>query len=200
MIQTTLALLIFLFPLAYSPGPGNMFFAAVGARFGFRASLPAHLGYHLATWIVTAAIGFGFFALMQTVPAALTILAYIGGAYILWQALALLRAAPAAEDAPKLAPQFWPGVWLMVLNPKAYVIIAAMFSQFLGAFPLPLWAQILIITTIFTLNNQIAFFVWTVMGRQIGRLFHTPAKRLWINRGFAAMLAMVTVWMLFAAS
>lgn len=79
MIQTTLALLIFLFPLAYSPGPGNMFFAAVGARFGFRASLPAHLGYHLATWIVTAAIGFGFFALMQTVPAALTILAYMAG-------------------------------------------------------------------------------------------------------------------------
>ncbi len=29
MTDTILALLIFLFPLAYSPGPGNMLFAAL---------------------------------------------------------------------------------------------------------------------------------------------------------------------------
>ena len=55
------ALIIFLFPLAFSPGPGNMFFAANGARFGFVNTLSANLGYHLATIIVTFLIGFGFF-------------------------------------------------------------------------------------------------------------------------------------------
>ena len=54
------ALLIFLFPLAFSPGPGNMFFAANGARFGFAKTLSANFGYHLATIIVTFLIGFGF--------------------------------------------------------------------------------------------------------------------------------------------
>ncbi len=34
MTQTTIALVLFLAPLAYSPGPGNLFFAATGARFG----------------------------------------------------------------------------------------------------------------------------------------------------------------------
>ncbi len=32
-------LLAFLFPLAYRPDPGNMFFAATSARFGVRATL-----------------------------------------------------------------------------------------------------------------------------------------------------------------
>ncbi len=50
MFQTVAALLVFLFPLACSPGPGNMFFAANGAWFGFGATIPASLGYHIATW------------------------------------------------------------------------------------------------------------------------------------------------------
>ena len=54
------ALLIFLFPLAFSPGPGNMFFSASGAKFGFKKTLSANFGYHLATIIVTLLIGLGF--------------------------------------------------------------------------------------------------------------------------------------------
>lgn len=59
MIEITIALIIFLFPLAYSPGPGNMFFAANGARFGFAATVPSNIGYHIATWLVTVVIGLG---------------------------------------------------------------------------------------------------------------------------------------------
>ena len=44
-----IALLVFLFPLAFSPGPGNMLFAANGARFGIRATFWASMGYHIAT-------------------------------------------------------------------------------------------------------------------------------------------------------
>lgn len=45
MLATALALVVFPFALAYSPGPGNMFFAANGARFGLQATLPANFGY-----------------------------------------------------------------------------------------------------------------------------------------------------------
>jgi threonine/homoserine/homoserine lactone efflux protein len=38
------ALLLFLLPLAYSPGPGNLFFAATGARFGLAATAPRATG------------------------------------------------------------------------------------------------------------------------------------------------------------
>lgn len=195
MIQTSFALLIFLFPLAYSPGPGNMFFAAVGARYGFVASLPAHFGYHLATWGVTALIGFGFSAVLNAFPAFFDVLRYCGAAYILWLAVKLLRAGPPGADIHASPAHFWAGVWLMVLNPKAYVIIAAMFAQFLNLYPLPLWGQVMVITTIFTLNNQIAFFIWTGLGVSAGRLVRSPFGAIWMNWFFAVMLILVMLWM-----
>lgn len=54
MVDTVPALLLFLFPLAWSPGPGNMTFAANAARFGLVATVftlnnaLAFLGWSLA--------------------------------------------------------------------------------------------------------------------------------------------------------
>lgn len=93
MIETTIALIIFLFPLAYSPGPGNMFFAANGARFGLWATMPASAGYHVATWIVTVAIGFGFVAALERSPELFTVIKWAGSAYVLYLAWRLFRAA-----------------------------------------------------------------------------------------------------------
>ncbi len=82
----TLALLAFLFPLAWSPGPGNMVFAAIGARHGLAASWCASLAYHLATLAVTLAIGFRFLAAMPAAPVLFRVLKLAGSAYILWMA------------------------------------------------------------------------------------------------------------------
>lgn len=78
-----LILFLFLFPLACSPGPGNMFFAANGARFGFRATVTANLGYHLATWTVTVAIGLGFMAALDRLPALVRGMKIGGSLYVL---------------------------------------------------------------------------------------------------------------------
>lgn len=85
-MDRVIALLLFLLPLAYIPGPGNMFFAANGARFGFRATIPANAGYHLATWLATTAIGFGFLAAMAEFPGVFAGLKLAGSLYVLWLA------------------------------------------------------------------------------------------------------------------
>ena len=41
MTQTFLALITCLFPLAYSPGPGNVFVSANGSYFCFKATIAA---------------------------------------------------------------------------------------------------------------------------------------------------------------
>ena len=83
MFQTTIALILFLFPLAYSPGPGNMFFAVNGARFGFLSTVPANIGYHIATWVVAAAIGLGFIATLDKFPQVFVALKVLGSLYML---------------------------------------------------------------------------------------------------------------------
>jgi len=198
MFQTIAPLVIFLFPLAFSPGPGNMFFAAIGARFGFAATLPANAGYHVATWIVTAAIGFGFVAAMDQFPQVFVILKAAGSVYVLWLAWRLFKAGTVDGVQEANPARFRDGVILLVLNPKAYVIIALMFSQFLIDATEGQMATILLITTVFTLNNLVAFTLWTVVGDTITGFFRTPDGARVLNRLFGSVLAMVAVWMLIA--
>ncbi|MCB4456680.1 LysE family translocator [Leisingera sp. McT4-56] len=196
MLQTTAALILFLFPLAYSPGPGNLFFAANAARFGFAATVPANAGYHLATWVVTAAIGFGFVTALDRAPQLFAVLKTAGSLYVLWLAWKLLRAEVLkGAQAPQPA-SFASGAALLVLNPKAYVIIALMFSQFLEPDAPGTAAPVLWITTVFTLNNLLAFTVWALAGGSLAKLFRTSGGARSLNVLFGVILAGVAVWML----
>ncbi len=198
MPAETFALILFLLPLAWSPGPGNVFFATIGARDGLAASWPASLGYHLATWVVTLSLGLGFGQLAGSAEQMAHGMALAGGAYVLWLASRFWRASPISAAAPDAAPtrraSVMDGAVLLVLNPKAYAIIAAMFAQFLAADPNP--ARLLWVTTLFTLNNLVAFTVWTWAGAMVLGLWQNRISATLLNRGAALMLAGVALWMM----
>ncbi len=197
MLELTTALIVFLFPLAYSPGPGNMFFAANGARFGLRATFPANAGYHLATWWVTAAIGLGFATVLKVQPGLFMVIRWAGAAYVLYLAYRLYRAGAAGDGEEARPAGFMDGIILLLLNPKAYVIIALMFSQFLAGRETGHLAAVLVIATVFTLNNFVAFIVWTLAGDRIALRFRDPGHARRLNAIFAFTLAAVAIWMLF---
>ncbi len=201
MTELTLKLVLFLMPLAYSPGPGNMFFAANGARFGFAKTISANAGYHLATWVVTLAIGLGFGWIATQFPIFLTAVKYVGSAYVFYLAWCLLRAGTIRDDADPRHARFVDGVILLVLNPKAYVIIALMFTQFIDIGPvadsnsrvgLVVW-----ITTVFTINNLVAFSLWAWAGDRLAAAFRKDADARRLNVLFGILLGCVAVWMMF---
>lgn len=135
MLQISIALVIFLFPLAYSPGPGNMFFAANGARFGFRSTVPSNAGYHVATWVVTAAIGFGFIAALDRFPQIFVFLKIAGALYVLWLAWKIFKSG--ALEGHETA------------RPSTFI------DQSRGD-----WSMtVILITSVFTINNLIAFSI-----------------------------------------
>lgn len=196
MFELTLALLLFLLPLAYSPGPGNMFFAAIGGRFGLRASLPATTGYHLATFVVTVVIGLGFSELAGLNSTLFEILRYGGSAYVLWLAWLFLRAGATSGVAEAREATALDGAILLILNPKAYLIVVLMFSQFLPASETNDASLVLWITTVFTVNNLVAFTIWTLAGDLLLRRFRNASAARPMNITFGAMLAAVAIWML----
>jgi threonine/homoserine/homoserine lactone efflux protein len=198
MIQTLTALVLFLFPLAYSPGPGNLFFAANGARFGFRATLWATAGYHLATWLLTAVIGLGLLGALEAAPRVFHILQLAGACYVLWIAWGMLKAGALNSGAQARPASFRDGVILLLLNPKAYVIIALMFTQFLAPGVGNHVLLVLTITTVFTLNNFIAFSLWTLAGDRLAAVFTQDRSARALNLMFGTVLAMVAVWMALA--
>ena len=193
MFELTIALIIFLFPLAYSPGPGNMFFAANGAKFGFKETIPSNVGYHIATLIVTIIIGLGFDKVAKSYPDLFQIFGYVGSAYVLYLAWLFLSAGKVETQANSKKINFWDGVILLVLNPKAYVIISTMFSQFLVSSNSIF--HIIWISTIFTLNNLVAFSLWTYLGDRLLQKFRSEKHAKIINTIFAIVLAGVAIWM-----
>jgi threonine/homoserine/homoserine lactone efflux protein len=195
MADLTAALLLFLFPLAYSPGPGNLFFAAIGARFGLGATLPANAGYHIATWAVAVAVGLGFSELIARAPALFEGLRVAGAVYVIWLAVRLLRAGSIGDPGDARPAGFVDGAALLLLNPKAWLIMMLMFTQFLaGQRGDP--ATVLWIATVFTLNNLVAFLVWTVLGDRLAALFRDRAGARRLNTAFGLVLAGVAGWML----
>ena len=188
------ALIIFLFPLAFSPGPGNMFFAANGARFGFVNTLSANLGYHLATIIVTFLIGFGFSVFFSFIEKQYQYIQIIGSLYVMYLAYKFFRADVYNQNSQKFRCTFTDGVVLLVFNPKAYVIISLMFAIFLDSSQNIL--KLIIITLVFTINNFISFTLWTLFGDLIGAKFRNEKYSKILNNVFSLLLFLVGVWML----
>jgi threonine/homoserine/homoserine lactone efflux protein len=171
--QSLFALLLFLLPLAYSPGPGNAFFALSGARHGLGRTTPALLGYHAATLVVTACLGSGLSFSLLTSPTISFALSTGSAVYMIWLAFGCFiaptqtHATIAADKTVVAVPSFWAGAMVLLLNPKAYSIIFLMFSTFLK--PSDDGATVLWITIIFTLNNYLAFVAWAFAGQLLSK-------------------------------
>lgn len=87
----------------------------------------------------------------------------------------------------------------MILNPKAHVIILLMFSQFLplgGAEGAGRILPVLWIAGVFTLNNLLAFVIWTLAGDRLAARFRDRAGARRLNAILGLMLAGVALWML----
>lgn len=199
--STLTALIIFLLPLAYSPGPGNMFFMLNAGRFGVRAMVPALFGYHLATLVVTLVIGYGASTALLRQPQIGQILVGLSAAYLVWIGFGCLRVAvqktPTTPSKPSKIPNktpgFLAGAILLLFNPKAYAIIAAMFAAFANI------NQTLVglgfISSIFTLNNLIAFALWAIAGQAL----LGPLKSRLANLLYAIAFFAVAIWMVWSS-
>ncbi len=173
-----------------------MFFAANGARFGYRATIWASAGYHIATWLITFTIGLGFAFSKGQFPQAFSVLKILGSIYILWLAWKMYKSSAPQHQGEALPAGFIDGAMILLLNPKAYVIIALLYSQFLPPAQASNTMLILWITTIFTLNNLIAFTLWTILGDVISSQFTKENSSRYINILFSLILAGVALWML----
>lgn len=189
------ALILFLLPLAYSPGPGNAYFAVHGARSGLMGVFPALVGYHLATLVASIAIGSGLALPFMRAPSVAIILTMLSSAYMFW--LAWLSLAEWQASRPGGAPEatsgqssFAGGAFLLVANPKAYLIMAMMFSAF--RHPEGNLGFTTLISLVFTVNNFIAFALWAIAGRWLSRTLSDRAAQLVYAIAFAA----VGVWLL----
>ena len=173
MTHSLTFLLLFLFPLAFSPGPGNIFFSAHGAKFGLRHSLSALLGYHHAKWGKSVMIGLGLGAILLRHPALNQWVQHLDGVYVLWLAWNMIRSGLTLNQHTAHAAGFMQGVWLLLLNPKGYDIMVLMFSHYSPLIPTDQPVGYGGQPSVY-LNNLVAFTLWTLAGAAVAQGLSKP--------------------------
>lgn len=123
---------------AVSPGPGVMLAIHNTLRFGRNATLSSATGNALGLVVIGFAVAFGFGALMATSALAFTVLKLIGAAYLVYIGIKVWRDKSSFNTLDgALAPRksystlFLQAFVVSVTNPKAILVITALFPQFM---------------------------------------------------------------------
>jgi len=123
--------------LSLSPGPNGLLALTHGALHGRRKALYTIFGGALGFVVLIALSMFGIGALLQASLAWLTILKWLGGAYLVWLGIQVWRAPPIGVDLREAVPPragwslFRQGALSALTNPKGLLFFAAFLPQFI---------------------------------------------------------------------
>ena len=181
------AIASFAFATSITPGPNNLLLAHSGMRFGFRRTLPALAGVYLGCALLLAVCGIGIASLLDAMPSARALMGVLGGAYLGWIAVKMLRATwtVAGDDKPVTLKA---ATALQLVNPKLWWMCAftiARFAPTSSSSP----EAVVIVATIFMACTVPSLFAYTLLGSSLNRLAESGAAR----RGVNAALAVATM-------
>lgn len=177
-LHTWLVYLIAVVGLSLTPGPNGLLALSHGALYGQRKTLFTITGGMLGFTVLMALSMFGIGALLQASAQALTVLKWVGGAYLVWLGVQLWRAPAITLSDEGVAPSksgqalFRQGLLSAISNPKVILFFGAFLPQFLDP-SRPLWLQFLIMVLTFVLFEG---FIEYLLARLAHRI------RPWLER------------------
>ncbi|MEL7153645.1 MAG: LysE family transporter [Pseudomonadota bacterium] len=187
--------LIFACAMVGTPGPANMVLLAAGARFGLRASLPFAAGVILGKQLIIWPIGFGLMALAASIPILFTILKWGSAAYILYLATRIAMAKIVPGQAGQAAPGFASGLIVHPMNPKAWAMITAGYTNFIpdgmGTFQATLTTAL-----VFLAAQSMLQPLWCWGGERIAAIVSGKPAERWVMLGLAAATALSVIYVL----
>ena len=174
------------FALAGSPGPNTLSLAATGAAFGARRGVGYMAGVNIGMVAVMAITG--VVSLLLAAPGTTPIVTTAAAGYFAFLAYRIATAPPLTENTEfGRQPSFAGGVFLSLVNPKAYAAMAALFSGFVlvpNRFALDATVKAIVLAAIITAVN----LAWLIAGAALTRFFRDPRTSRAINVTFAVLL------------
>jgi threonine/homoserine/homoserine lactone efflux protein len=187
------------------PGPSNLFVVSQGLRAGHLAGLAAAAGCALGALTYVAATTVGLAAVLASSAPALSVLHYVGGAYLLFLGIRLLRDRDAflASDVGGSGPPHPPqkarflrrGLLVELSNPKVALFFLAFFPQFVDPHQGPAWSQILILGGIFSAIGLTSDSLYALASGAIRKSVVSSSRLLpWSNRASGTMCLGLGAW------
>ena len=189
-----IALLVFIVPMCFTPGPNNMLCAAHSAQHGFRSTVPLTLGM-LAGWSILGLIVGVAIAAIESNQSFFNLLTYAGAAYITYLGFSLGRAdpKPLSDTTSTERLGFRTGVMLQFINGKAWIHFLALMATWGSLFGQGIGGKIaLIILNGFA--GYPAVLAWAGFGVALRRMFSSENNAKRLNMALGASLVGVAVW------
>jgi threonine/homoserine/homoserine lactone efflux protein len=183
-----LALVVFAFVMAMTPGPNNIMLTASGVNFGFARSVPHMSGVTIGFLVVVAACAAGLGVVFATMPAVQLALKIAGAAYMLWLAWKVANAKPADGSADPLARPltFFQAAAFQWVNPKG--VLAALSGIALFMRPSHAVSDFSIMVTVYGLATLASVTVWTGFGVALQRVLTNPRHARVFNIAMGLLL------------
>ncbi|MEM7023227.1 MAG: LysE family transporter [Pseudomonadota bacterium] len=175
------------FALTGSPGPATLSLAATGAAFGARRGLRYLVGVVLGVSSVMAIVASGVTGLILALPGAVPVVTVAAASYMAYLAWRIATAPPLAESDGARPPSILGGIFMALVNPKAYAAMAALFSGFVLIHGEPELDALLKALTVVAIIIPVNI-TWLMIGSALTRCFREPAINRAINVGFALLL------------
>jgi threonine/homoserine/homoserine lactone efflux protein len=183
-----------------TPGPNMAWLALLGASRGRVAALAAVAGIALGLAIAGAAAAIGVSQLIASTPWIFLALRWAGSLYLLYLAWDAWRQAATVPDTKFDQPvlrYFAQGLVSNMLNPKAYLVYAAVLPQFIDMGH-ELLSQLTTLTAAYVVVATTIHAGIALLAASLNSLFAKPGNFKRMSRLFAAILAAVAVWFFYA--
>jgi threonine/homoserine/homoserine lactone efflux protein len=193
--------------MAGTPGPNNAMLASSGSLWGFRRTVPHMLGVSIGFPLMLIAVAAGAGDLLLHHAAVMTLMRWLGAAYLLYLAwkIASVLPEPAAdharvETATRRPMSFLQAALFQWVNPKAWLITLSALATLTSAEHRPSLARALVLAALFLAVTLPITAFWTSIGVGVSRaLGHGRGLRRF-NLVMAALLVASVVSVLAGVS
>ncbi|MEX0276582.1 MAG: LysE family translocator [Ruegeria sp.] len=170
--------------LMSTPGPSQLLMLSNSATNGLRRGMFTAAGDLTANFLQMLAAGLGLAAILTASGTALTVIKWLGVAYLVFLGLKqILKArSSASETAPRASRKaLWmQGFVTSAANPKAVVFFAALFPLFIDG-ALPFWPQFAALSATYLIIDGLFLIAYGGSASWLARRLQGPAK-LWLDR------------------
>lgn len=186
--------------LSLSPGPNGLLALTHGALHGSRKTLYTITGGAVGFVFVIALCLFGIGALVKSSIVWLTVLKWVGGAYLVWLGIQVWRSPPLALGADAAVPAppgrvlFRQGALSAATNPKGLLFFSAFLPQFIDP-AAPLFTQFAVMAGTFVATEFATEYFFATMAHRVkpwlarsGRGFNRACGGIFVAIGAALPL------------
>ena len=173
--------------MSITPGPNNIMLMTSGLNFGFRRTLPHFWGVDLGFALMTLLVGLGLAEIFVRAPVLLTVLKWVGAAYLVYLAVKIARSGPIKSGKAGAKPlTFLQAAAFQWVNPKAWIMAVTACATYTD--PNRYTLGVLVITAVFALVTLPAIAAWISFGAVLQRWLGHPRNLAIFNYTMAALL------------